>query len=1005
MTSKSEYYLKRTRAAAKEIELGVPETARAKNDVHIEDLFPLVVSYVGDLAYKIVKTNEIISQDDKSKLVFASKFLTSYVMLNPSKDITEKYLAVGAVAGYLCDRVGDAALLASKIDLNGGNFNPLFITLVYILKNNEKSDFLDFNGICGYKDILRKFVDEYRFSIKNGTALNYDIVQMLKNEIYSNGSDNELLMVDLLLAVCKMKCMYSIAAMIKEHNKMSAEKKALLLSNNALIKEFWPAQRLMLKKGFFDGKSGIIQLPTGAGKTKSISLCVYSYFASYEKSISVIVSPFNALCRETANSLKNDLKFDKSISVVKLTDVMKFDYEMPESDNTDRKSVVVVTPEKLLYVLRHEPDFALDIGQIIFDEGHLFEDDKRGAKYELLVASILQMLKEERPQIIMISAIVSGVNKLNQWISEGTGEIISEVSIATTEKYTASLEQRKIADKWYLYLDYLNSENLAEQDFFVPRFIEQKYYSKKNKQIAFPNDNKEASIATLLRLAKYANCALFTGRKDWVNSLAQKIVDISGYIDVSSLSARNNPVEQMKLCNLILNNYGKESIYYKCSLLGGFLHHAGISEGIKASIEYAIANGRISNVICTSTLSQGVNLPIKYLIVDSIYQGKDPIGKQDFKNLIGRVGRSGMFTEGTIIYSDYNAYKEKNWRWEKFVELYNNSNADCYSQLLWVCGYYNDIDLLLLVKQYYDSGKKDDQAIIDKLPGKEEEKKECWKHIKEILADFESFIAQWDVVNDESIECLIKRTLLFQSAGQECGNRLAEVFRIIENYLCNQITSYEDRISYSKSLLSIEDYTALKASVENLSIDENQSVDEIRCWCLEKIYNLSDNKAVTNFDIDSVKQIADLWIQGTSYGEIYQICKDKKVKWGQKTRKVKLEDISEICNGGFNYSATIILNAIYELLLNAGDEYKEIADCVSDYLLMLKYGLSDMNAIYLYEMGMNDRSISQEMAEQILLPCKNKSDLVLGIRMARKKLEELLTNYPEYFTKQFMQIV
>ena len=58
MISKSEYYLKRTRAAAKEIELGVPETARAKKDIHVETLFPSVVSEVVDLAYKIVSTKE-----------------------------------------------------------------------------------------------------------------------------------------------------------------------------------------------------------------------------------------------------------------------------------------------------------------------------------------------------------------------------------------------------------------------------------------------------------------------------------------------------------------------------------------------------------------------------------------------------------------------------------------------------------------------------------------------------------------------------------------------------------------------------------------------------------------------------------------------------------------------------------------------------------------------------------------------------------------------------------
>ena len=78
MTKPSEYYLKRTLATAKEIEFEVPEDVRAKN-VRIERLFPLVISYVGDSAYKIVSKNENLSPEDKYKLIFALKFFTSYI--------------------------------------------------------------------------------------------------------------------------------------------------------------------------------------------------------------------------------------------------------------------------------------------------------------------------------------------------------------------------------------------------------------------------------------------------------------------------------------------------------------------------------------------------------------------------------------------------------------------------------------------------------------------------------------------------------------------------------------------------------------------------------------------------------------------------------------------------------------------------------------------------------------------------------------------------------------
>ena len=46
----NEYYLKRTRAAAKEIELGVAEEDRARKDITIEELFPLTVSIIGDVS-------------------------------------------------------------------------------------------------------------------------------------------------------------------------------------------------------------------------------------------------------------------------------------------------------------------------------------------------------------------------------------------------------------------------------------------------------------------------------------------------------------------------------------------------------------------------------------------------------------------------------------------------------------------------------------------------------------------------------------------------------------------------------------------------------------------------------------------------------------------------------------------------------------------------------------------------------------------------------------------
>lgn len=995
----NEYYLKRTRAAAKEIELGVAEEDRARKDITIEELFPLTVSIIGDVSYRINTEGKIPSGADLEKLIFASEFFTSYVQINSDESIKIKYLAIGAVAGYLCDRVGDASLLASRIVIDESISDYLFLTLVHILKNHSLVD-IHFDRNTYFERELKSFITEYCLAKDEGRGVNKDISNALLRKVYDCGSDNELLITDIMVAVCNMKCMYSVAAMIKQTETISDIKKQLLIKNNAILSEFWPAQRLLLQKGFLDGKSGVIQLPTGAGKTKSISLCVFSFFSSQEKSISVVVSPFRALCRETANTLKRDLRFDESINVVELSDVMKEDYVLPGTEQIDKKYVVVVTPEKLLYVLRHEPDFAQFIGQMIFDEGHIFGDDSRGANYELLVASILEML-HEKPQLIMISAIVSGVSDINNWISEGKGCIISENSIATTKKYTASLSRRLSSGKRYLYLDYLNNSDLETIDFYVPRFIELKMYVDNGKEKYFPEDTRDASIATLIRLSRYANCALFTGKKDSVNAIARRIVEISDFLDTSPLSDRNDVKEQEKLVRLVIENYGEDSVYAEAAKIGVFLHHSGLSDGLKASVEYAMTEHRITNVICTSTLAQGVNLPIKYLIIDSIYQGNKAIGRQDFKNLIGRVGRSGMYTEGTVIYTDHSSYREKNWKWNKFVELYGESEDNCMSQLLWICGYYQSIDLMNIIKLYYISNKNNDNDILARIPGEENEKKEIWNHVKGILDNLESFMAQWDDVTEDNIMSLVSHTLLIQAAGEECGQRLKEVLGVINDYLEMRIPDKNLRRAYSKSLLSVEDYLKLKSFVDSFDAEEDFSSQEIHEMCIEQIYQLSNNATMKKVSLALVNKIASLWIQGVPYGEIFNQCSDERIAWGKRTRKIKLEDIVTICDGGFNYSATIILNAIFELLVQKGEDYDEIATIINDFLLQLKYGLPDKNSIYIYEEAFNDRNIALNICRDFSIKAVNKNDVIAEMKRKQERISDFLSDYPSYFQHRF----
>ncbi len=54
-------------------------------------------------------------------------------------------------------------------------------------------------------------------------------------------------------------------------------------------------------------------------------------------------------------------------------------------------------------------------------------------------------------------------------------------------------------------------------------------------------------------------------------------------------------------------------------------------------------------IIATSTLSEGVNIPVNFLLIPSICRGQHPFSIQEFTNLIGRAGRPGVASEGSAL--------------------------------------------------------------------------------------------------------------------------------------------------------------------------------------------------------------------------------------------------------------------------------------------------------------------------------------------------------------------
>ncbi len=129
---------------------------------------------------------------------------------------------------------------------------------------------------------------------------------------------------------------------------------------------------------------------------------------------------------------------------------------------------------------------------------------------------------------------------------------------------------------------------------------------------------------------------------------------------MSSRAGEVQPIDFVRLDALqksidyLSAEYGANWIGTQCTQNGVILHHGDIPQEAREVLEGLVRNQDVKLVICTSTLAEGVNLPIRTLVLYSVqrrqFNGQvQNMLARDIKNLVGRAGRAGSNTKGLVI--------------------------------------------------------------------------------------------------------------------------------------------------------------------------------------------------------------------------------------------------------------------------------------------------------------------------------------------------------------------
>ena len=423
--------------------------------------------------------------------------------------------------------------------------------------------------------------------------------------------------------------------------------------------DFFPSQMDAIKSGLLGSATTYsLQMPTGAGKTALSETLLFHHLSSNPNDVAVLLVPYRSLASELRGSLV------RRLNKMGLSARCAYGGTVPTGDEVrdlNDTRAIVATPESLSGLLSADPTFFGRISLVICDEGHLLDGQARGVGLELLLAR-MRGRESGAPRFVFVSAIVPNIEEINAWLG-GTAETVVRSNYRPALAEFAVLRVRGSGVSSSVALQLHPHETVAIR-FTVDRFLTRDDFAYRNvatgrlKTYGFSSVKTQA-IASARKALSLGAVAVFAANKRGHQgavglakeflSQVQNLLPLPTPIDfVSDQGKLQSAVEYLGL------EYGSQWVGTRVLAAGAVLHHGDIPQEGREVIEALVRQEVVRLAICTSTLAEGVNLPIRTLVLYSVQRrGRDGAAEnmltRDIKNLVGRAGRAGATTKGLVI--------------------------------------------------------------------------------------------------------------------------------------------------------------------------------------------------------------------------------------------------------------------------------------------------------------------------------------------------------------------
>lgn len=432
-----------------------------------------------------------------------------------------------------------------------------------------------------------------------------------------------------------------------------------LLKRSPPVWDFFPSQIDAVKSGLLDSATTFsLQMPTGAGKTALCETLLFYHLKKNPDEVAVLLVPYRSLASELRGSLVRRLNSMRLLARCAYGGTVPTRDEVRSLDDT---RVIVATPEALSGLLSANPSFFNRITLVICDEGHLLDGQARGVGLELLL-SRMRARESGTPRFVFVSAIVPNIEEINAWLG-GTAETVvrsdyrpalaefavlrvsgtGTARIVGLELHPHEIETTKLTVDRFLTRDDFRFLNPTTGNFNVYDFG-----SVKTQAIASARKALSMGAVAVFAANKAGNQGAVGLAEELLLQLERNIplpAPIQFVADEAKLQA---VVEYFSL------EYGNGWVGTRALQEGAVLHHGDIPQESREVVEALVRQDIVRLAICTNTLAEGVNLPIRTLVLYSVRRlrpdgATENLLARDIKNLVGRAGRAGATIKGLVI--------------------------------------------------------------------------------------------------------------------------------------------------------------------------------------------------------------------------------------------------------------------------------------------------------------------------------------------------------------------